>query len=277
MRLGIFAKTFPGADALSVLGAARDAGYSSVQFNLASVGLPSMPEEVGATVVESIREASAATGVDIVAISGTYNMINPRYSARRDGLRRLATVIATARNLGAPLVTLCTGTRDPDDQWRHHPANAEPAAWEDLLAEMEQAIRLAEAAGVKLGIEPELANVVSSAKRARDLLDAMRSPALVVVLDPANLFERARADERRRLIAEAIDLLGPDIAMAHAKDRAADGTFVAAGSGVIDFADFIGRLGKAGFDGPLVTHGLEAGEAPAVAARLGAILAGRHG
>ena len=61
--------------------------------------------------------------------------------------------------------------------------------------------------------------------------------------------------------------------MAHAKDRAADGSFTAAGQGVIDFAHFIGCLGAAGFDGPLVTHGLSAAEAPGVARFLARLLA----
>jgi sugar phosphate isomerase/epimerase len=276
MQLGIFAKTFPGSDAATVLSAARDAGYATVQFNMSCAGLPSLPDRVDAATIEGIRTARAATGVAIAAISGTYNMIHPRDAFRRDGMRRLATIVDVARDLGVPLVTLCTGSRDPDDQWRHHPGNDDPSAWRDLLAEMEQAVTLAEAAGVTLGIEPELANVVSSARHARDLLDAMRSPRLAIVLDPANLFEIAGAEERRRAIAEAIDLLGPDIAMAHAKDRAADGSFVAAGKGVIDFADFVGRLRRTGFDGPLVTHGLSAAEAPAVAAYLRSVLEPRH-
>jgi sugar phosphate isomerase/epimerase len=213
----------------------------------------------------------------IAALSGTYNMIHPNYAVRRDGLRRLAVVMAAAHDLGVPLVTLCTGTRDPVDQWRHHPDNTDPAAWRDLLAEMEQAIRLAEAHDITLGIEPELANVVASARRARDLLDTMDSRHLAVVLDPANLFERATATERCRAIAQAIDLLGPDIAMAHAKDRAADGSFVAAGKGVIDFPDFVIRLKKIGFAGPLIAHGLPADDAPMVAERLRDILEAAHG
>ena len=63
-------------------------------------------------------------------------------------------------------------------------------------------------------------------------------------------------------MAEAIDLLGDRIAMAHAKDRAADGSFTTVGKGVVDFPDFVARLRAAGFDGPLVTHGLTAEEAP---------------
>lgn len=277
MQLGIFAKTFPGTDPTAVLRAARDAGYGTVQFNMACAGLSSMPEEVDAGTIVAIRAASASAGIAIAALSGTYNMAHPDGRVRDNGLRRLATIIATAEAIGAPLVTLCTGTRDPDDQWRTHPGNADPSAWRDLRAEMEKAVVMAEAHDVKLGIEPELANVVSSARRARDLLDELRSPSLAIVLDPANLFERESAAERQRRIAEAIGLLGPDLAMAHAKDRAADGAFVAAGTGVIDFADFVARLRGAAFDGPLVTHGLTASEAPAVAARLRTIIDASHG
>jgi sugar phosphate isomerase/epimerase len=53
--------------------------------------------------------------------------------------------------------------------------------------------------------------------------------------------------------------------MAHAKDRAEDGSFTAAGQGVLDYPFFLGRLREVGFDGPLITHGLSAQEAPGVA------------
>ena len=61
--------------------------------------------------------------------------------------------------------------------------------------------------------------------------------------------------------------------MAHAKDRDADGGFVAAGRGVIDFAHFISCLRACGFDGPLVTHGLTEAEAPSVATFLKQVVA----
>ena len=96
----------------------------------------------------------------------------------------------------------------------------------------------------------------------------MASDRIRIVLDPANLFEIETADVRERLVDEAIDLLGDRVAMAHAKDRDAQGRFVAAGRGVIDFGHFVRRLKDAGFSGPLVTHGLAADEAADVAAFL---------
>lgn len=268
MRLGIFAKTFPGSDPASVPAAVKAAGFEAAQYNFACSGLPSMPDVVPQDVAAAIAEASASTKVPLCAVSGTYNMAHPDPKVRADGLRRLEVIAASCAAIGTDMITLCTGTRDPDDQWRHHPDNASADAWRDMRAEMEKAVAIATRHGVRLGIEPELANIVATAAKARQLLDEMKSDRLVIVLDPANLFERAELDDQRRTVAEAIDLLGPEIAMAHAKDRNADGSFATAGKGVIDFGFYISRLRAIGFDGDLVAHGLAADEAAGVAAFL---------
>ena len=268
MRLGIFAKTFAGTDPRTVLQAAKDAGYAAVQYNMACSGLPSMPDALTDVQVGAVAEASIRTGVAIAAVSGTYNMIHPDPAVRATGLRRLGVLIDHAAAMGTGMVTLCTGTRDPEDQWRHHPHNASPEAWRDLLEEMSKACTLAEEKGVKLGVEPELANVIDGAAKARRLIDTLQSPALAIVLDPANLFEVASLGEQRDILSHAVDLLSDRIIMAHAKDRDPSGGFVAAGKGVVDFPHFLNRLRAAGFSGDLVTHGLTAQEAPGVAAFL---------
>lgn len=272
MQIGIFAKTFPGTEPLGVLSAVRDSGYACAQFNLACCGLPSMPDAVTETTLAEIRRAVDATGISLAALSGTYNMAHPDIAVRRTGLAQLAVVIETAAALSIPLVTLCTGTRDPNDQWTHHPDNSDPSAWADMAAEMSKALGLAERHGVDLGIEPEQANIVTSAKDARRLIDEMGSRRLRIVLDPANLFEQATPEQARVIVEEAVETAAGHIALAHAKDRHADGRFATAGQGVVDFADFIARLRSVGFGGPLVTHGLSASEAPGVAAFLKGII-----
>ena len=273
MQIGVFAKTFAVQGAVNVLQAVRQAGFETVQFNMACLGLPPMPDAIAAEVIKDVAEASRATGVSIAAVSATYNMIHPDTGARRTGLRRLGVMLRAARAMGTGLVTLCTGTRDPDDQWRGHPDNNSAAAWRDLLGEMEMAVAMAEECGVDLGIEPELANVVSSAEQARRLVDEMGSQRMKIVLDPANLFETAEPGERHDIVARAADLVGGRIAMAHAKDRDRRGAFIAAGKGVIDFRHFVLCLRRAGFDGPVVAHGLSADEAPAVARFLDGVIA----
>lgn len=265
MQVGIFAKTFAGTDPLTVLSAVRNSGYATTQFNLACCGLPSMPDDVPETVINSIREAVITSGVSLAALSGTYNMAHPDQSVRDTGLRQLAVVIKTASLLSIPLVTLCTGTRHATDQWAYHLDNADPSAWADVATEMEKALALAEQYGVTLGIEPEQANIVTSADDAMRLIAEMGSHRLRIVLDPANLFEAATADEARTIVAKAVERASGHITMAHAKDRYADGRFATAGKGVVDFEDFIARLKATGFDGPLITHGLSADEAPDVA------------
>jgi sugar phosphate isomerase/epimerase len=272
MRLGIFAKTFPGGDPATVLAAVAAAGFETAQYNFACSGLPPMPDNIPDEAAASVAKAAAATGVRLCAVSGTYNMAHPDPAVRADGLRRLEVIAASCASIGTDLVTLCTGTRDPHDQWRHHPDNNSPEAWRDMLAEMEKAVAIAARHRIRLGIEPELANIVDSAAKARRLLDEIGSERLAIVLDPANLFETADLPAQRRIVAEAIDLLGPDIVMCHAKDRAPDGSFATAGKGVLDYPHYIARLRAAGFNGDLVTHGLSAGEAPGVARFLRGLL-----
>lgn len=265
MQLGVFAKTFDGRDPAAVLTQVRDAGFRTAQYNMACSGFASMPETIPQAAAAAVAAAANDTQVSIAAVSGTYNMIHPDRAVRTRGHARLATLAAACRTLGTSLVTLCTGTRDPDDMWRAHSGNADPAAWQDLLEAMEVAIGIADAHDITLGVEPERSNVVSSAERARALIAELGSPRVRIVIDPANLFDSATPEEQRTIVSRAIEASGDHLVMAHAKDRAADGRFVAAGHGVIDWTHYLHCLASAGFEGPVVAHGLRADEAPAVA------------
>ena len=272
MKLGIFAKTFDGTDPRAVLQSVAAAGFAGAQYNMACSGLPSMPDEISDGQAQAVAEAAKACGVEIVAVSGTYNMIHPDQTLRVAGHERLEVLARRCAGMQTRLITLCTGTRDPLDQWKEHPDNGTPEAWRDLLGAMEAAVSIAERYDVDLGIEPELANVVNSAEKARLLIDEMKSSRIKVVLDPANLFEVASLDQQRRVVSQAVDRLADRIVMAHAKDRNPDGTFATAGKGVLDYAHYLGCLKAIGFNGSLVTHGLSASEASGVASFLTQLL-----
>jgi sugar phosphate isomerase/epimerase len=157
--------------------------------------------------------------------------------------------------------------------WRPHPDNQTRQAWAEAREGLTKALGIAEAHGVDLGVEPELANVLDCAASARRMIDEIGSPRLKIVLDPANLVEIATPAGRRDMIESAIDLLADRIALAHAKDREASGGFAAPGKGAIDFPHFIRALRRAGFDGPLIAHGLAEADAPGVARYLRAAIA----
>lgn len=269
MRLGIFAKTFPGNEPRAVLQAARKAGFEAVQYNMACSGLGSLPEYIDPVDAAAVRRAAEETGVEIAAVSATYNMIDPVKERREAGRRSFAAIAAAAKHMGSSLLTVCTGSRDPSDQWRHHPDNATQDSWDEMCREFELLLVIAEREDITIGVEPELGNVVISARKAKLLLDTFKTNRIGIVLDAANLFETETPEKRREIVSNAIDLLAPSIVMAHAKDRAADGGFTAAGHGVIDWKHYLFSLIAHGFDGPLVTHGLNANEARGVAEFLG--------
>jgi sugar phosphate isomerase/epimerase len=125
--VGIFAKTFAGTTPLEVLTQARDAGYDVVQYNMACSGLPSLPLEVAQVHVDAMRAAIDATRVQIVALSATANLIHPDTQVREAGLQSVAVLACVAKQLGIPVLTLCSGSRNAADQWAAHKDNVSAA------------------------------------------------------------------------------------------------------------------------------------------------------
>ena len=134
----------------------------------------------------------------------------------------------------------------------------------DLIASMRKAVQIAEEYGVTLAFEPEVANVVDSAQKARRLLDDVRSPWLKVTMDGANIYHAGELPRMREMLDEAFALLGKDIALAHAKDLDRDGEagHLAAGKGLLDYKHYLSLLNKLGFDVPVILHGLTESELP---------------
>ena len=276
--IGIFAKTFPQPTPEENLDAVRRHRLGVVQYNLACAGLPSLPERLEPRLAQRISAAAAARGITIAAVSGTFIMIDPIRDRRDTGLRRLGRLAGACALLGTRIVTLCTGTRDPDDMWRGHPANGRPDAWADLLTAMEQALVMAEEHDLWLAVEPETANVVNSPAKARQLLDELGSPRLKIIIDPANLFHAEDLPRQRAILDATFDLLGPDIVLAHAKDvRVVAGTVhhVAAGTGLLDYPYYLALLRHVPV--PLIVHGLAEAEVGGALAFLRGALAAAQG
>jgi sugar phosphate isomerase/epimerase len=277
MHLGIFAKTFTRPTLDSRLDAIAASGIDAVQFNLSVAGLPTLPESMDDAIIQRIQSGMTVRGLHMAAISGTFNLIHPDRAHRLEYLRRLRVLASICGRLGAPLITLCTGTRDPADMWRWHPGNEAPDAWADLLESMTEALQIAADYNVRLGVEPETGNVVASARRARAMLDTLRSPHLKIVMDGSNLFQPGDLPRQHAILDEAFDLLGDSIALAHAKDVTDDGLRIghcAAGKGQLDWAYYLGKLRAVGYDSALVMHGLGEGEVAGSRAFLKSIVDG---
>ena len=276
MRIGIFAKTFAVDSLDAALDAVVASGVRTIQFNLALAGGPSLPgAPLAPELTERVRDALRVRGLEMAAVSGTFNMAHPDPAVRRRGLDALGRLIAAAPALGTRVVTLCTGTRDPVDMWRRHPENATPEAWADMRACVADALSVAQQHDVVLAIEPEHGNVVADADAARRLLDELTSPHLWIVIDAANLILPGELSRQRATLEHAFELLGDELVLAHAKDVRDDGAIVPAGQGGLDYARYVELLRSAGYDRPLVLHGLAPADVPASVAFLERHMRGR--
>jgi sugar phosphate isomerase/epimerase len=255
MKIGIFAKTFSRPTIEELFQAIASYGIHSVQFNLSCAGLETLPENVPAELVQRITDAAEQATVDLAAISGTFNMAHPDPGVRRNGLIKFQTLCEIAARLRIPVITLCTGTRDPVNMWKWHSDNDSKEAWDDMVQSIEFALVAAENNNLILAFEPESENVVNSASRARKLLVELRNPRLRVVIDPANLI--SLNGDQKEVLDETFALLGDVIAIAHGKDRDNDFKACPAGKGILDFEYYLRRLKEIGFNGPLIMHGLE--------------------
>ena len=261
--LGLLSPEFPSISLSANLDAIAATGAGSVQFDLASAVGQTFPAELSQDSVEAIHKGFSERRLTLVALSGTYNMIDPDPQARQVGAEGLNRVIALAPRLGTALVTLCTGSRDSGNMWQRHPDNDTPEAWADLLVQMEKALQVAEKYGVTLGVEPEIGNTINSVTKARLLLDEVRSPRLKIVMDGANIFQPGQLPNMRKVLDEAFELLGSDIVLAHAKDLDKDGEagHVAAGRGRLDYRYYMELLRRSGFGGSIILHALKPAEA----------------
>jgi sugar phosphate isomerase/epimerase len=222
------------------------AGYALAHWNFAAIGRSTLAADVEDAEFTVVRTALDSAGLGIPSVSGTFNMIHPDVDLRARQLEQAVRLIGLVPRLSAAVVTLCTGTRDPDNMWRAHSGNTDSSAWSDLRRSLDPLLEAAREAGIWLGVEPELANVVRDARTARRLLDEVGLDAPIgIILDPANLLTPETIDQQDKIIGEAIDLLGGRVIGLQAKDVVASG-YSAPGAGLMDYPAVFAQLARLG-------------------------------
>jgi sugar phosphate isomerase/epimerase len=269
MRLGVMTRVLPRPSIEAVAEATRAAGLEAVQLSLESAGLEPLPAALDESTARRIGDAFAQQGVEVAAVSGTFNAIHPDREYRTACIRRVGLLAGRCSLLGTRVITLCTGTRNPDSMWRHHPENARPEAWAEMLETMRALVRHAEAHDVVLAFEPEVVNVVDTAAQAERLIEEVGSARLRIVMDPANYFHPDMLPRMQEVLEDAFARVGRRIALAHAKDvRPPDPgghecIRPAAGAGLLDYATYLRLLRQSGYTGALIMHSLSEAELPA--------------
>lgn len=238
VELGVFARCFPVQPPADLARTVVQHGFTTVQLNLSALGLPTIPDESTLPTLDlaAIARDFHDQELGIWGLSASYNMVHPEPGRAAEQTRQAARLVGRAAELGVRAVTLCTGSRDPDDMWRAHPDNGSAAAWADLLANLEPLLDAADAADVLLAVEPEPGNVVSGTAAALRLREELgdRASRIGFILDPANLVGDSPAEEFEPVLRDAFHQLGDAAICVHAKDVLSWDARLAGGSG-LDF------------------------------------------
>jgi sugar phosphate isomerase/epimerase len=232
---------------------ARAQGFHRVHLALSKV-LGEAYGHPAALTSELAEEVVGALAPLNVAVLGCYlNLAHPDEDVYAGLVERYRAHLRFSRWLGGCVVGTETG--NPNAEYRFDPETSHTdAALEGFIRRLAPVVREAERTGAVLAIEPVYTHIVSTPARARRVLDVIASPQLKIILDPVNLLHPLNLPQAGEMLAEAIELLGPDTAVFHIKDYVRKGDelqAVAAGSGEMDYAQVFRYIAKQGAQKPV--------------------------
>ncbi|MCR5801286.1 MAG: sugar phosphate isomerase/epimerase [Lachnospiraceae bacterium] len=176
-----------------------------------------------------------------VAVLGCYlNLANPNEETMKKTYNRYFANIRFASFLGAGVVGTETGA--VNEEYRFEEENHSDKALRIFIDRVKPVIRCAEEFGVIFAIEPVFKHIVCDPERARKVLDEVGSPNLKIIFDPVNLLDVSNIDRREEIFAQAMDLLGEDIAVLHLKDYVVENgglKSVACGTGEMQYEELL--------------------------------------
>lgn len=187
-----------------------------------------------------LKKLFAKNDLDVAVLGCYLNLANPNEESLKKITHRYMAHIRFASLLGAGVVGTETGA--PNEAYQYEEKNHSEEALEIFIRNLRPVVEYAEKMGVILAIEPVYKHIVWNPKRARKVLDTIASPNLQIIFDPVNLLDICNYMDRDAIIAEAIEILGDDIAMVHIKDFVvSEGQLVsvAAGTGEMDYTQII--------------------------------------
>lgn len=153
------------------------------------------------------------------AVLGCYiNPVHPDEAMRRREVDRFVERLRYAKHLRADMVGTETGRFSADMSVT--PATASQECWRALLDSFSRIAQAAEALGVTVGVEGVFDHTVSTPERMAQFLRELRSPAVEVILDFANLVspDACGREDQEQLAERAFALYGDRISVLHLKD-----------------------------------------------------------
>ena len=201
--------------------------------------------------IDRLKRMFVEAGMEIGQTNGRYGgaLVGTDEVQRNAAIEFVKRMCELTACLGAPNTYLRPGSMSPDGPWLSHPENRSESVFDRLVDSATKVCRTAEAEGVTLAVEGGAVSPLYSARRARDFIDAVGSPALGFNQDPVNFVGRLEdAYDMPHFLGGFFELLGDVTVGAHTKDfRVVDQLMVRfeeaeIGSGLLDHGFFLTEL-----------------------------------
>lgn len=217
-------------------------GFKCGHLALAKVisEFPTTDEALTPGLAMYLKNVFAKNNVDIAVLGCYLNLANPNPEKLEQITHRYMAHIRFASWLGCGVVGTETGA--PNETYTHVPECHGEEALKAFITNLRPVVKYAEQMGVVVAIEPVWKHIVCNPVRARRVLDEIHSPNLQIILDPVNLLDICNYKDQVAIVDEAIEVLGPDVAMVHLKDFVVEGdklVSVGAGLGQMDYTSVI--------------------------------------
>lgn len=176
-----------------------------------------------------------------IAVLGCYlNLAHPDPAELAKIKSRYFGHLRVAALAGCSVVGTETGA--PNPQYKLDANTHSREALDTFIRNLAEVVERAEHWGVSMAIEPVWNHIVYNTDRAVEVLKAIQSPNLRIILDPVNLLCMENADNREAIFQDAFEKLCDHIAVVHLKDFVRrDGKLVsvAAGTGEMNYENIL--------------------------------------
>ena len=221
---------------------ARQEGFSCVHLALAKCveGVTFDHAALTEGLASYIRRVFRENELDVAVLGCYLNLAHPDTEKVREFQSRYYGNLRVASVAGIGMVGTETGA--PNAAYQYDSSTHSDEAFDTFIRNLEPVVECAEHYGVTMAIEPVWNHIIWNADRAVQALKSIGSRNLRIIFDPVNLLCAKNADERERIIGEAMEKLCDDIAMVHLKDfTRRDGKLIsiAAGTGEMDYRQIL--------------------------------------
>lgn len=196
----------------------KEQGIHTLQLAL-GLSFPEMSSganEINSGMGNYVKRVLEKQEVSVGILSCYINMIHPDLTIREELLTKFEQYLHYASSFGASMVASETGCVLPEIQYTEE--NFTDEAFAEAVSVIRRLVKAGEKYQMMVGIEPGLNHPMYSLARVEQLIQAVDSDYLGIILDPTNLITSTNYQEQVQLVEEAFERFGEKICAVHLKD-----------------------------------------------------------